>query len=93
MDKAVRLTGAGDYYLCCHFFHEMSWMRSGTELSQFLKIFLFTLRRINLCSLPIVSLCGVVGWCDGPGKTSSAGTSYNLDDNRARAYCACSRCG
>ena len=36
---------------------------------------------------------GVVGWCDGAGKTSSAGASYNLDYCRARAYCACSRCG
>ena len=36
---------------------------------------------------------GVVGWYDGTGKTSSAGASYNLDDSRARAYCACSRCG
>ena len=36
---------------------------------------------------------GVVGWCDGPVKTSSAGASYNLDDSRARAYYACSRCG
>ena len=36
---------------------------------------------------------GVVGWCDGPGLTSSAGASYNLDYSRARAYCACSRCG
>ena len=35
----------------------------------------------------------VVGWCDGPGLTSSAGASYNLDYSRARAYCACSRCG
>ena len=24
---------------------------------------------------------------------SSAGASYNLDNSRARAYCACSRCG
>ena len=31
---------------------------------------------------------GVVGWCDGPGLTSSAGESYNLDESRARAYCA-----
>ena len=36
---------------------------------------------------------GVVGWCDGPGKTSSAGASYNFNNSRARAYCACSRCG
>ena len=36
---------------------------------------------------------GRVGWCDGPGKASSAGASYSLDDSRARAYCACSRCG
>ena len=28
---------------------------------------------------------GVVGWCDGTGYT-------NLDNSRARAYCACSRC-
>ena len=35
----------------------------------------------------------MVGWCDGPGETSSAGASYNLCDSRARAYCACSRCG
>ena len=27
------------------------------------------------------------------GETSSAGASYNLDCSRARAYCACSRCG
>ena len=27
------------------------------------------------------------------GITSSAGASYNLADGRARAYCACSRCG
>ena len=36
------------------------------------------------------------GWSGGAmvlGKTSSAGASYNLDDSRARAYCACSRCG
>ena len=25
--------------------------------------------------------------------TSITGASYNLDDSRARAYCACSRCG
>ena len=36
---------------------------------------------------------GVVGWCDGPGETSSAGASYNLGESIARAYCACSRCG
>ena len=29
-------------YLWCPFPHEMSWMRSGTELSQFLRIFLPT---------------------------------------------------
>ena len=34
-----------------------------------------------------------VGWSDGSGWNSSAGASYNLDDSRARAYCACSRCG
>ena len=37
------------------------------------------------------------GWSGGAmvlGKqTSSAGASYNLDDSRARTYCACSRCG
>ena len=28
----------------------------------------------------------MVGWCNGPGLTSSTGASYNLDDSRARAY-------
>ena len=36
---------------------------------------------------------GVVGWCEGAGLTSSAEASYNLDYSRARACCACSRCG
>ena len=36
---------------------------------------------------------GGVGWCDSPWWTSSARASYNLDNSRARAYCACSRCG
>ena len=27
------------------------------------------------------------------GKLPVPGASYNLDDSRARAYCACSRCG
>ena len=42
---------AGDVYdnviLCCPFFHEMPWMRSGTELSQFLKVFLPTLNHVR----------------------------------------------
>ena len=42
---------------------------------------------------PFSPLSGVVGWCDGAGLTSSAGASYNLDDSRARAYCACNRYG
>ena len=52
---------------------------------------------MELGKLPVpgrpTSLEGVVGWCDGPGETSSAGASYNLDDSRERAYCACNRCG
>ena len=45
---AVHLAVAGDVFngvLFCAvlFSHEMSWMRSGTELSQFLRIFLPTL--------------------------------------------------
>ena len=47
----------------------------------------------SLRPLSFVSTLEVVGWCDGPGETSSAGASYNLGDSRARAYCACSRCG
>ena len=27
------------------------------------------------------------------GKLPVPGASYNLDDSRARAYCACNRCG
>ena len=38
-------------------------------------------------------LKGVVGWCEGAGLACSAGASYTLDYSRARAYCACSRCG
>ena len=37
---------------------------------------------------------GVIGWCDGAGKTSSTRASFlYLADSRARAYCACSGCG
>ena len=43
---AVHLTVASDgfngVFLWCHFSHEMSWMRSGTLLSQFLRVFLPT---------------------------------------------------
>ena len=46
-----------------------------------------------LPSKTIPKSSGVVGWCDGAGLTSSAGASYNFDYSRARAYCACSRCG
>ena len=44
---AVHLAVAGGVYdsvfLCCPLFHEMSWMRSLTSLSQFLRVFLPTL--------------------------------------------------
>ena len=30
-------------FLCCSFYYEMSWIRSGTQLSQFLRVFLPTL--------------------------------------------------
>ena len=40
-----------------------------------------------------LSIWGAIGWCDGAGYTSSVGASYNMDDSRARAYCAWSRCG
>ena len=39
------------------------------------------------------SIVGVAGRCDGAGKTSSAGASYNFDNSRERAYCACSGWG
>ena len=32
-------------FLCCPFSHEMPWMRSGTELSQFLRVFIPTLNK------------------------------------------------
>ena len=39
---AVLLAVAGDVfdgiYVCCLFFHEMSWMRFLNELSQFLRV-------------------------------------------------------
>ena len=33
--------------LCCPFSHQMSWMRSGTELSQFLRLFPPTLCNLD----------------------------------------------
>ena len=42
---AVHLSVAGgvfDRVFCAVFFHEMSWMRSGTKFSPFLRIFLST---------------------------------------------------
>ena len=43
---AVYLAVAGDVFdgvfLCCPFSHEVSWMRSGTKLRQFQRIFLPT---------------------------------------------------
>ena len=43
---AVHLAVAGDdfdgVFLCCPFSQEMSWMRSGTLMSQFLRVFLPT---------------------------------------------------
>ena len=50
----------------------------------------YTVKNIYMPSYPEP---GVVGWYDGAGQTSSAGASYSLDCSRARAYCACSRCG
>ena len=38
----------------------------------------------------------MVGWCDGAmvlGKLPAPGRPSDLADSRARAYCACSRCG
>ena len=46
MGNSVHLAVAGDVFvgvfLCCPFSHGMSWMRSGTWLSQFLRDFLPT---------------------------------------------------
>ena len=42
--NGIHLAVAGDVFdgvfFCCPFSHEMSWMKSGTELSQFLRVFL-----------------------------------------------------
>ena len=35
-------------FLCCPFSHEMSWMRSGTYLSRFLRVFLPTHSNLSL---------------------------------------------
>ena len=44
---AVRLVVAGGVcggvFLCCPFSHDISWMRSSTKLSHFLRVFLPTL--------------------------------------------------
>ena len=54
---ALHLAFAGDVFdgvsLRCLFSHEMSWMRSGTSLSQFLKVF-----------LPTPVLCVIMGLID-----------------------------
>ena len=44
---------------CCLFSHEMSWMRSGTELSQFLRVFLPT-----LTSFRVSFAAGYIYSCD-----------------------------
>ena len=41
--KAVAGGVFGGIFLCCPFSHELSWMISGTSLSQFLMVFLPTL--------------------------------------------------
>ena len=52
---AVHLAAAGDVldgvFLCCPFSHEMSWMRSGTELIHFLGAFLLTHTYLHAYSL------------------------------------------
>ena len=43
-----------------------------------------------------VSMTSFLGWSGGAmvlGKLPVPGRPTNLDDSRARAYCACSRCG
>ena len=49
-ESAVHMAVAGGVYdgvfLCCPFSHEMSWMRSWTKLSQFLRVFLSTLSEL-----------------------------------------------
>ena len=43
-----------------------------------------------------MKLIFLVGWSGGAkvlGQFSVPGRPTNLDDYRARAYCACSRCG
>ena len=49
---AVHLAVAGDvsdgvFFVMC-FSHEMSWIRSGTDLSQFLRVFLSTPKHDNM---------------------------------------------
>ena len=58
---AVHLAAAGyafggGLFLCCPFSHEMSWMRSGTELIQFLSIFLPTHMLLGVSHGSVLSL-------------------------------------
>ena len=66
------LVVAGDVFdgvfLCCPFSHEMSWMRSGTELSPFFEGFLtcsyttcYTHSEYNLCEKKLVESTRTVG--------------------------------
>ena len=56
------------------------------------------LANIHIYSYANLVMCTLdqMVWSGGAmvlGKSSSAGASYNLDDSRAKAYCACNRCG
>ena len=45
------------------------------------------------CLSILFSFCGWSGGAMVLGKLPVPGRPTNLDDSRARAYCACSRCG
>ena len=56
---------------------------------------LFDVKNITSCMRALFSFI-IWGWSGGAkvlGKLSVPGRPTSLDDSRARAYCACSRCG
>ena len=57
---AVACGVCGGVFLCCPFSRRMSWMRSGTHLSQFLRVFLPTLDEESYVYVSRISNAGIL---------------------------------
>ena len=59
-------------FLCCPFSHEMSWMRTGTKLSQFLRVFLPT----HSLKLTLGRMAGVAHFISGHEQAQESQVCY-----------------